>query len=142
MAISTERRLGLLREVALFDDVTDEGRSMIADLAVEVEFGAARPIARQGEIGTGFFLIESGAADVVQDGGIVARLGPGEFFGELSLLDHAPRISSVVAAEPTVCLALPTWDFERLLQREPGLTLAILRVVARRLRQVSTDHRH
>jgi CRP-like cAMP-binding protein len=142
MPISTEQRLGLLDGVALFEDVGPDGRQAIAALAVEVEFPAGRPIARQGEIGTGFFLVASGAVEVVQDGQVAARLGPGEFFGELSLLDHAPRISSVVAVEPTTCLALASWDFEELLKREPGLTLAILRVVARRLRQVSTDHRH
>jgi len=141
MAITSERRLHLLDGVALFADVSPEGRAMIAELATDVEFAAGRPIARQGEIGTGFFVIETGAAEVVQDGAVVARLGPGEFFGELSLLDHSPRISSVVAVEPTTCLALPTWDFERLLEREPRLTLAVLRVVARRLQQVSTDHR-
>jgi len=140
MAISAERRRALLDDVGLFADVSPEGRASIAALAVEADFPAGRTIARQGEIGTGFFLIERGAVDVVRGSETIAHLGPGEFFGELSLLDHAPRISSVVAAEPTTCLALPTWDFEALLGREPGLTLAILRVVARRLQQVSTDH--
>ena len=68
--------------------------------------------------------------------------GPGDFFGELSLLDKEPRNASVVAVEPTTCLALAAWDFDTLLDREPRFTLAILRVVARRLRRATHDLRH
>ena len=53
----------------------------------------------------------------------VARLGPGEFFGELSVLDGGPRVAQVTAEEPTRCLALASWDFERVLREEPGVAL-------------------
>ena len=78
----------------------------------------------------------------MRDGETLSRLGPGEFFGELSLLDGQPRIANVVAEEPTTCLALASWDFEAILAEEPGVALAVLRGVARRLRSVSEDHRH
>ncbi len=78
---------------------------------------------------------------VSRDGEVVARLGPGEFFGELSMLDGGPRIAQVAAEEPTSCLALASWDFERVLREEPGVALSVLRVVAGRLREVTTDHR-
>jgi CRP/FNR family cyclic AMP-dependent transcriptional regulator len=67
-------------------------------------------------------------------------LGPGDFFGELSLLDRQPRVASVTADEPTTCLALASWDFQKLLESEPGVALAVLREVARRLRAVTVDH--
>ena len=69
---------------------------------------------------------------VVRDGEVVARLGAGEFFGELSVLDRLPRNATVSAEAPTSCLALASWDFERILLEQPALTLTILRGVAAR----------
>jgi CRP/FNR family transcriptional regulator, cyclic AMP receptor protein len=112
----------------------------LAAAGVEVEFPAGRTIAREGEIGTGLFVIESGAVHVARGGVVVARLGPGDFFGELSVLDGGPRIAAVIADAPTVCLAIATWDLERVLTDHPGAALAVLRVVAARLREESTDH--
>jgi CRP-like cAMP-binding protein len=142
MSLTTDRKTDLLRDIELFRGVDPAHLARIADSAVEVDVPAGRPIARQGEIGTGFYLILSGSVRVVRDGEVLARLGPGEFFGELSVLDGQPRIAQVLADEPTACLAIASWDFERLLLDEPQLTLAILRGVARRLRAVSEDHRH
>jgi len=90
----------------------------------------------------GFFVIVSGGARVVRDGELLARLGPGDFFGELSVLDGQPRLAQVLADGPTTCLALATWDFEAVLLEEPRVTLAILRGVARRLRDLTDAHRH
>lgn len=142
MSTSAARREELLQGVALFEGLSHDSLAAIAALATDVDFPTGRPIARQGDIGSGFFLILSGAAHVIRDGEVIARLGPGDFFGELSVLDHQPRIASVVTVEPTTCLAISTWDFEKLLKEEPGVALAVLRVVAGRLRQVSVDHRH
>jgi len=72
----------------------------------------------------------------------VARLGPGEFFGELSVLDRMPRNATVAAESATSCLALASWDFDKVLLQEPALTLTILRGVARRLREVTESARH
>ena len=115
---------------------------MLAELATPVDFPAGHVIARQGEIGTGFFVVVSGTVRVVRDGAVVARLGSGEFFGELSVLDRMPRNATVAAEEATRCLALASWDFEKVLLREPALTLAMLREMARRLRAVTESVRH
>ena len=87
-------------------------------------------------------MIVSGEVRVVRDGAVVARLGPGEFFGELSVLDRMPRNATVAADVETSCLALASWDFEKVLLEEPALTLAILRGVATRLREVTESTRH
>jgi CRP/FNR family cyclic AMP-dependent transcriptional regulator len=142
MTLTTDRRIELLATVGLFDGIGPTDLTAVAGKAVEVDFPAGRQIVRQGEVGTGFFLIASGAADVVRDGRTIARLGPGEFFGELSLLDREPRIATVVAEVPTTCLAIASWEFETVLETQPGLAIAILRGVARRLRAVSEEHRH
>jgi CRP-like cAMP-binding protein len=138
--LTEEERATLLREVGLFQGVDDEGLAAVAARVTEIAFDAGRTIVRQGEIGTGFFLIASGQAKVVRDGRTLAELGPGQFFGELSLLDQQPRIAQVIALTPTECLALASWDFEKILASQPGVALAILRGVARRLRAVSEEH--
>ena len=140
--LTQDERIALLREVALFAEVGDEGLAAVAAKATEVAFEAGRTIVRQGEVGTGFFLITSGQARVIRDGRTLAELGPGQFFGELSLLDQQPRIAQVVAVTPTECLALASWDFEAILTSQPGVALAVLRGVARRLRAVSEEHSH
>jgi CRP/FNR family transcriptional regulator, cyclic AMP receptor protein len=140
--LTQNERISLLREVGLFAGVGDDGLAAVAAKATEIAFEAGRTIVRQGEVGTGFFLVVSGQARVVRDGRTLAELGPGQFFGELSLLDQQPRIAQVVAETPTACLALASWDFEAILTSQPGVALAILRGVARRLRAVSEEHSH
>jgi CRP-like cAMP-binding protein len=141
MTLSQDRRAELIGACPLFRGLDAGGLAAVAAAAIEVEFPAERVIARQGEIGTGFFVVAEGTARVVRDGAVIARLGPGEFFGELSVLDGGPRIAQVVADGPMRCLALASWDFERVLRAEPGVALSVLRVVAGRLREVSADHR-
>jgi CRP-like cAMP-binding protein len=114
----------------------------LAERATQVDFPAGHVIARQGEIGTGFFVVIEGQVRVVRDGKPVATLGAGEFFGELSVLDRMPRNAMVAADVPTTCLALASWDFEAVLLEQPALTLAILRGVARRLREVTEPTHH
>ena len=114
----------------------------LADVATSVDFPAGHVIAREGDIGMGFFVVIAGSVRVVRDGEVVARLGAGEFFGELSVLDRMPRNASVIAHEPTSCLALASWDFEKVLLAHPALTLTILRGVATRLRAATESSRH
>jgi CRP-like cAMP-binding protein len=142
LTLTQDRRAELLAGCPLFRGIDADGLAKLAALATSVDFPAGHVIARQGEIGTGFFVIVSGAVRVVRDGTVVARLGPGEFFGELSVLDRMPRNATVAAEEPTSCLALASWDFENVLLEEPALTLAILRGVAMRLREVTESARH
>jgi CRP/FNR family cyclic AMP-dependent transcriptional regulator len=142
MTLTRDRKTELLSAARLFDGVDAEGMDRIAAVAVQVDFAADHVIARQGEIGTGFFVIVSGGARVVRHGETIAVIGPGDFFGELSVLDGRPRIAQVIANGPTSCLALASWDFEAVLLEEPRVTLAILRGLASRLRDLSEAHRH
>lgn len=141
MPIAASRREALVSGCRLFGGLDAAGVAAVAAAAIEVEFAPERVIAREGEIGTGLFLIAEGSVRVVRDGRVIARLGQGEFFGELSVLDGAPRNASVVADEPTTLLALATWDAERVLRERPGVALALLRVLAARLREAIEDHR-
>jgi CRP-like cAMP-binding protein len=142
MTLTHDRRAELLAACRLFKGIDEAGLAELADLATSVDFPAGHVIARQGEIGTGFFVVIDGRVRVVRDGAVVARLGPGEFFGELSVLDRMPRNATVAAEAPTTCLALASWDFEKVLLEQPVLTLAILRGVAARLREVTQSAEH
>ena len=142
MTLTHDRRAELLAGCPLFKGIDQDGLAELAALATSVDFPAGHVIARQGEIGTGFFVVVSGLVRVTRDGEVVARLGAGEFFGELSVLDRMPRNATVAADEATSCLALASWDFEKVLLEQPALTLAILRGVAARLRDVTESERH
>jgi CRP-like cAMP-binding protein len=142
MTLTHVRRTELLAGCPLFKGIEADGLAALAERSTAVDFPAGHVIARQGEIGTGFFVIVDGGVRVVRDGAVVARLGPGEFFGELSVLDRMPRNATVAAERPTSCLALASWDFEKVLLDQPALALAILRGVASRLREVTDSSRH
>ena len=142
MTLTLDRKAELLSAARLFDGVDAAGMERIAAVAGQVDFPADHVIARQGEIGTGFFIVVSGGARVVRGGETIATLGPGDFFGELSVLDGKPRNAQVLAAGPTTCLALASWDFESVLLAEPRVALAILRGLATRLRDLTEQAQH
>ena len=140
--IAHDDRAELLASAPLLAGVDADGIAAIARRVVEVEFPKDHVIARQGEVGTGFFMVARGAVRVVRDGEAIARLGPGDFFGELSVLDGRPRVAQVIADGPTVCLALASWDFETVVKEEPAVALAIMRGLAGRLRGLTEADRH
>lgn len=135
----TTERLGQTR---LFSGVDAAGLERIAARMTELDVPPDRVISRQGEIGTGFFIIVSGAVRVVRDGETIATLGPGEFFGELSVLDGRPRVAQIVSSEATICLALASWDFEAVVGEQPSVAMAILRELAGRLREQTEAQHH
>jgi CRP/FNR family cyclic AMP-dependent transcriptional regulator len=142
MTLTLDRRSELLAGCPLFKGIDARGLASLAEVATAVDFPAGHVIARQGDIGMGFFVVVDGMVKVVRDGIAIAHLGPGEFFGELSVLDRMPRNATVSAETATTCLALASWDFEKVLLEQPQLTLHILRGVATRLREVTESTRH
>jgi CRP/FNR family transcriptional regulator, cyclic AMP receptor protein len=142
MTLTQDRRAELLAACPLFGGVTGEDLAAIAERALEVDFPADHVIARQGEIGTGFFVVVDGSVRVVRDGQELARLGPGDFFGEMSVIDGLPRVAQVVTTGATRCLALASWEFERLIIDHPTIGLAILRGLSARLRSRTEQQQH
>jgi len=142
MSLPAPRRAELLAACPLFRGVGAEGIAALSSRATEVDFPPGHVIARQGEIGTGFFVVVEGSVRVVRDGTLLATLRPGEFFGELSVLDGRPRNAMVAAETATTCLAIASWDFEAVLLANPSLALAILRGLATRLREATEAVRH
>lgn len=139
MAMTRKQKVDMLRGVKLFAGLGPRQLGEVAELMEEISYPAQRYVVRQGQVGTGFYLITSGRARVERGDRTLNTLGPGDFFGELSVLDQSPRMAHVMTEEPTTMLALASWDFTKLLERNPKLTLGILKEVARRLRE-ATDH--
>jgi CRP/FNR family transcriptional regulator, cyclic AMP receptor protein len=101
-----------------------------------VEFGAGQVVVSEGTAGNAFFAIVEGTARVVRRGRTVARLGSGDFFGELALLDGGARTASVIAETSTVCIRIFKRSFDRLIADEPAVSARILSALATRLREV------
>ena len=100
MALSTQDKAAALAGVPLFAGISAESMERLAAVAGEQEFAAGQFIVRQGQVGTGLYVILGGTVKVLRGSDVVARLGRGEFFGELSVIDQQPRNASVEAAPP------------------------------------------
>jgi len=131
--------LSLLQGVPLFAGLSKRHLRRIAAAADEVRFRDGRVIVEAGVPGTTFFVIVDGGAKVyrskVPTGRAAARLGPGDFFGELALLDGGPRTATVVADGDSVTLRLSRSAFRSTVAREPTVSLSIMAELASRLRR-------
>jgi len=123
--------------VALLSGIGDEGLRRILECATEFEAPAGQVLTEVKMPGSGLFVIEEGMV-VVEIPGQRLELGPGESFGELSLLTDHPRAARVRAKTAIRCLAIARHDFDRLLGAEPQLAIAMLRELATRLVQFTT----
>lgn len=124
-----------LAGVPLFGGLSKRHLRKIAQLTEEVRFEPGATIAEEGEAGDTFYVITQGRARVKRRNRTVARLGGGDFFGEISLLDGGPRSASVQTETAMTALALDRKEFRSVLESEPQVTLKVLREVATRLRQ-------
>jgi CRP/FNR family transcriptional regulator, cyclic AMP receptor protein len=125
-----------IRSVPLFSEFGDKDLQRVAAIAKEVEFPAGKVIAKQGESGVGFHMIAEGETSITVDGVEHATLGPGSYFGEISLVDGGQRSATVTAKTDLKTVSLTSWDFSALLDEYPGLSRGLLIEVCRRLRAV------
>lgn len=123
-----------LRGVALFQGLSKRELRAILEVAKEVEFAAGGRIVSEGKSGAGFHLILEGSAKVSARGRTFRRLGPGEYFGEISLIDGGPRSATVAAEGDVRTLSLVSWEFLPLLEKHPSIAVKLLQVVVTRLR--------
>ena len=122
-----------LAKVPLFAGCSDADLRDIAGLAHLLSFEDGATIVPEGEEGLGFYLILSGEASAVQGGREINRMGSGQFFGEIALLEGTPRTASVISVGRTVCLGILRSDFRPLLVRQPRIALRILEEEGRRI---------
>ena len=130
----------VLGRVPLFAGVPARHVRKIATLGSLARFEAKEPIVNAGDPGEAFYVILSGRAKVRRASGrAVAELGPGAYFGEMALLDGAPRSATIVAATGTACLMLTRKRFTKVLRDEPTVALALLRTLAARVRELEAS---
>jgi CRP/FNR family cyclic AMP-dependent transcriptional regulator len=108
-----------LKSIPLFEEVGDEELAQIAPFAQEVSVEAGRVLVREGDFSYEFMAIEEGTAEVTRGGEHVADLGPGDFFGEVGLLEKTLRNATVTAKTPMRVMTLTGWDLRRVERTAP-----------------------
>lgn len=134
--------LDMLRQVAIFRGLEEKELHRIADAGKEVEFDSGRVVAQEDAGAAGIHLIMKGEVSIDVGGRERARLGPGAYFGEMSLLDGLPRSATVTAEQPTRTFALTSWQFLPLLDEFPSISRALLVELCARLRRVEHEPTH
>ncbi len=128
-----------LLKVPLFNGLSKKELKLVANLVREQRYAPGSVIVKEGASGQGLYVVQEGAVSVRKGGRRVARLGPGDFFGEMSILDSGPRTASVEADTETVCLTLASWEIKPLLMDHASITYKMLLEVVRRVRRDSRD---
>jgi CRP-like cAMP-binding protein len=121
-----------LDDVPLFQTLPDGVRQKFATWVSEVSVPEGKHLAEEGEYAYDLFIIKDGTAEVIQDGKSVAELGPGEFFGEMGVLEKARRNATVVAKTPMTLLTLTSWDVKRLESKSPEAMRELESVIEKR----------
>jgi CRP-like cAMP-binding protein len=118
----------------LFAGLSKRHLRNVAGIAKHLSLGEGSAVAKEGDPGDDFYVIAAGQAKVVRGRKTIAHLMPGDFFGEIALLDGGPRTASVVAETPIELLALNRKPFQQILERDPTVVLKMLEELAIRLR--------
>jgi CRP/FNR family transcriptional regulator, cyclic AMP receptor protein len=138
---SQGRLVSMLKGVPLFAGLDDKDLVRIAESGREVFFEAGKKIITQGDRGLGFLLVLDGGVEVNRGGKRLAKLGRGQFFGEMTVIDDQPRSADVVATEPTTCFGLAAWSFDAVIGSNPSIARQIMKELVRRIRQLEDSTR-
>lgn len=130
-----------IQNVPLFAGLQRKELERVADNLSVRTFSDGEAIATEGESGVGFFVIESGTATVSQGGETIRTLGPGDYFGEIALIDKGPRSATVIADGELRCHGMTAWEFRPLVQTHPEIAWPLLEALAARLRQAGPPRR-
>ncbi len=126
-----------LSRVPIFAGCSKRDLQTIAKVVKPVDHPAGSVVAAEGEPGAGLFVIDRGEADVTIGGRKLNHLGPGDFFGEMALLDGGPRTATVTATTDLALFALSEWVYRGLLTEHPTIALRTLEAMAARLRRAT-----
>lgn len=138
----SDLKLKLLGEVPLFSGCTKGGIEEIGRLADEIDVAAGKVLIREGEIAHEFFVVVEGELRVERQGRELRRLGPGDFAGEIALVDGGPRTATVVAETPARLLVLGHREFHSLLRQFPDIQIQVLQALAQRVRRAEPEGIH
>ena len=134
----SQENIQLLQDVPIFRDIDRE--TALTRLALnleEVQFPAGHTIFKQGKLGPALYILVSGAVEVHLGGLRLAKLGPGKYFGEMSLFDSEPHSASVTTLEPCKCLVLTQTQIYKAIRENPEIGVNIIRILSKRVRLLS-----
>ena len=124
-----------LADVDLFRGLSKAQLKRLSSASREVSHQPGKVVAAEGLGGLAFHLILDGSATVSRDGHELRTLGPGDYFGEISMIDGRPRSATVTAVDPLTALAIPHQNFELVLEEDPGFARHLLKTLCARLRE-------
>jgi CRP/FNR family cyclic AMP-dependent transcriptional regulator len=131
--------LDLLRRVELFDELSDKELQRLAKSFRESNFDAGEVIAAEGKSGVGFFVIGEGMVRYSVGGEERGTGGPGDYFGEVALIDDGPRTATVTADGPVTAYGLTSWEFRPLVEENAEIAWGLLQKMAKRLRAANEE---
>ena len=123
-----------LKKVPLFADLDARELDQIAATMRERVFAAGDTVTQEGAGGAGFFVIESGEAEVSVDGAPRGTIGPGDYFGEIALLTGSDRTATITATTEMLCYGMTPWDFKPLVETNSTIAWKLLMAMAEKLR--------
>jgi CRP/FNR family transcriptional regulator, cyclic AMP receptor protein len=132
-------KLELLGRVPLFAEVDRDELEAIARIADEIDVPAGKALTHEGRHEGYFFVIASGSVRIERGGRVINRIGPGDFLGEIALLDGGPRTASATTESDCRLLSLTHERFHDLLDRSPSVRTAILEAVGQRMRAIDAE---
>ena len=141
MAVKTDPTESL-RRVPLFAGLDRKELELLGKLIKEQHYDKGAAIVKTGADGLGLYIIKEGKVAVIRDGQRVASMGPGQFFGEISVLDGGPRTADVRAESDTVCLTLISWEVKPLLMENASMSYKMLLELVKRLRAQAPSEHH
>ncbi len=136
---SQDTKVQALKRAPLFDGLSRKELIQLAQVSEDLEVEPGKVLCNEGEIGHEFFVIVEGKVKVTRKGRRVATRSDGDFVGEIALLEELPRTATVTAETPVRLFVLTRKDFRHLLDQEPRVERKVLRALARRLAETTSD---
>jgi CRP/FNR family transcriptional regulator, cyclic AMP receptor protein len=128
-----------LKKVPLLAGLSDRELERLAGQLHERKFPAGSKVVSEGATGTGFFVITEGEAEVEIGGQVLNKLGPGDYFGEMALIDEGIRSATITAVTNLTCYGMTPWEFKPFVDEHPEVAWTLLQNMTRRLREAQSD---
>jgi CRP/FNR family transcriptional regulator, cyclic AMP receptor protein len=126
----------MLAKVPLFKDLSKKHLQRIAQLTTRLDLPAGKELTKEGDFGHEFLIVLDGEVEVRHGDKVIAERGPGEYFGEIALLDHRPRTATVVAKTPVTVEVIGQREFATMLADEPEVSAQLMSTMAQRLAEL------
>ncbi len=136
---SQDTKVQALKAAPLFAGLSRKELAQLARVSEDLEVEAGKVLCTEGEIGHEFFVIVDGKVKIARKGRRIATRGGGDFVGEIAILEEMPRTATVTAETPLRLFVLTSKDFRHLLDENPNVERKVLRALARRLAETSSD---